>query len=173
MISVRTDIAVLIKMNVCPTTDMDRVRSELSLSYLPPDKVKVMLECVLQDKCTNMDGYYHCSCPGRPGTRLSSDRHSCEEIDMCEQDNGGCSHTCTSTHGQVNFFQLVLGVFLYMKEPLRHPYISDQVYCSCPTGEQLGDDWKTCRAPPQCPEVHTEIVFPDLQHFFPISRTPI
>ena len=113
-----------------------------------------------------MDGYYHCSCPGRPGTRLSSDRHSCEEIDMCEQDNGGCSHTCTSTHGQVNFFQLVSVVFLYMAEPLRHPYISDQVYCSCPTGEQLGDDWKTCRAPPQCPEVHTEIVFPDLQHFF-------
>ena len=113
-----------------------------------------------------MDGYYHCSCPGRPGTRLSSDRHSCEEIDMCEQDNGGCSHTCTSTHGQVNFFQLVLFVFLHMKEPLRRPYVSDQVYCSCPTGEQLGDDWKTCRAPPQCPEVHTEIVFPDLQHFF-------
>ena len=45
MISVRTDIAVLIKMNVCPTMDMDRVRSELSLSYLPPDKVKVMLMC--------------------------------------------------------------------------------------------------------------------------------
>ena len=64
------------------------------------------------------------------------------------------------------FFQLVLVVFLHMKEPLRRPHVSDQVYCSCPTGEQLGDDWKTCRAPRQCPEVHTEIVFPDLQHFF-------
>ena len=64
------------------------------------------------------------------------------------------------------FFQLVLVVFLHMKEPLRRPHVSDQVYCSCPTGEQLGDDWKTCRAPPQCPEVHTEIVFPDLLHFF-------
>ena len=62
-----------------------------------------MIASDMQDKCTNMDGYYHCSCPGRPGTRLAEDRHSCEEIDMCEENNGGCSHTCTSSHGQVNF----------------------------------------------------------------------
>ena len=58
---------------------------------------------------------------------------------------------------------LVVSVFfLHQKDPfllvLFYLHINDlfdacdQVYCSCPTGEQLGDDWKTCRAPPQCPE---------------------
>ena len=166
MISVRTDIAVLIKMNVCPTMDMDRVRSELSLSYLPPDKVKVMLMCT-SGQVHEYGRLLPLLVPRPTGNTsllgsslVRGDRHVRTRQRRLQ------SHLHILPWTGQPFFQLVLVVFLHMKEPLRRPHVSDQVYCSCPTGEQLGDDWKTCRSPPQCPEVHTEIVFPDLQHFF-------
>ena len=55
-----------------------------------------------QDTCTNTEGSFHCSCEGLPGTRLASDQKSCEEIDLCEQNNGGCSHDCHTSYGQVS-----------------------------------------------------------------------
>ena len=36
--------------------------------------------------------------------------HSCQEEDMCRQDNGGCSHTCHSNQGQVRPFLLPYAV---------------------------------------------------------------
>lgn len=83
-----------------------------------------MNECILrnghglcQDKCINTWGGYKCSCE-RPGTQLANDKHTCEETDECSINNGGCSHTCLSTVGQV--------------------------FCICPDGWILDDDWKTC-----------------------------
>ena len=55
-----------------------------------------------QDTCTNTEGSFHCSCEGLPGTRLASDQKTCEEIDLCEQNNGGCSHDCHTSYGQVS-----------------------------------------------------------------------
>ena len=52
------------------------------------------------------------------GTRLSSDGHTCEDLDECKVNNGGCSHGCLSTLGYV--------------------------FCTCPAGYLLDDDWKTC-----------------------------
>ena len=48
--------------------------------------------------CTNLPGGYQCSClPGYTGTHNST----CEDIDECLVDNGGCSHTqlCVNTPG--------------------------------------------------------------------------
>ena len=56
-----------------------------------------------QDTCTNAEGSFHCSCEGLPGTRLASDQKTCEEIDLCEQNNGGCSHDCHTSYGQPVF----------------------------------------------------------------------
>ena len=64
-------------------------------------------ECLLrgghgpcQDTCYNSLGGYTCSCENLKGTQLSQDGHSCEEIDLCSINNGGCSHTCHSTIGK-------------------------------------------------------------------------
>ena len=38
---------------------------------------------------------------GLPGTQLSSDGKTCKEIDLCEELNGGCSHDCHTSYGQV------------------------------------------------------------------------
>ncbi|XP_065087472.1 uncharacterized protein LOC135709178 [Ochlerotatus camptorhynchus] len=82
-------------------------------------------ECLLrnghgpcQDTCINTWSGYRCSCSGLPGTRLSDDGHSCEDIDECTVNNGGCSHTCLNTLGRA--------------------------FCVCPEGYMLDDDWKTC-----------------------------
>ncbi|XP_055531345.1 uncharacterized protein LOC129722123 isoform X2 [Wyeomyia smithii] len=82
-------------------------------------------ECLLrnghgpcQDTCINTWSGYRCSCAGLPGTRLSQDGHSCEDIDECTVNNGGCSHTCLNTLGRA--------------------------FCVCPEGYMLDDDWKTC-----------------------------
>ncbi|XP_058832942.1 uncharacterized protein LOC131690887 [Topomyia yanbarensis] len=82
-------------------------------------------ECLLrnghgpcQDVCINTWSGYRCSCAGLPGTRLSQDGHSCEDIDECTVNNGGCSHTCLNTLGRA--------------------------FCVCPEGFMLDDDWKTC-----------------------------
>ncbi|KAL9701971.1 hypothetical protein quinque_005412 [Culex quinquefasciatus] len=82
-------------------------------------------ECLLrnghgpcQDTCINTWSGYRCSCMGLPGTRLGDDGHSCEDIDECTVNNGGCSHTCLNTLGRA--------------------------FCVCPEGFMLDDDWKTC-----------------------------
>jgi Coagulation Factor Xa inhibitory site len=63
-------------------------------------------------------GSYTCTCDSLPGTRLAEDRHSCEDVDECGLNNGGCSHTCLNTLGRA--------------------------FCVCPEGWMLDDDWKTC-----------------------------
>jgi hypothetical protein len=82
-------------------------------------------ECLLrnghgpcQDSCRNLPGSYECSCEGIPGTRLAADNHTCEDMDECARDNGGCSHSCLNT----------LSSF----------------FCLCPPGLMLGDDYRTC-----------------------------
>ncbi|KAG5677773.1 hypothetical protein PVAND_007504 [Polypedilum vanderplanki] len=82
-------------------------------------------ECLLrgghgpcQDRCLNKLGGYTCTCENLKNTQLSKDGHSCEEIDLCSVDNGGCSHTCHSSIGQT--------------------------FCTCPMGFKLDIDWKTC-----------------------------
>jgi fibulin 1/2 len=71
-----------------------------------------------------VEGFYTCDCSGLPGTRLAADKHSCEPEDLCNTNNGGCSHTCLSLHGQA--------------------------FCSCPSGLELADDWRTCRDVNEC-----------------------
>lgn len=83
-------------------------------------------ECLLnnghgpcQDTCENSWGSYKCSCDGLSGTRLTYNLHSCEDAGKCSINNGECSHKCLTTNGRV--------------------------YCLCPDGFVLGDDWKTCQ----------------------------
>jgi len=90
-------------------------------------------ECLLrnghgpcQDTCNNTMPGYQCSCDGLPGTRLSSDQHSCEDAGECARNNGGCSHRCLATLGRV--------------------------FCFCPDGYLLDDDWKTCKG--NCSVLH-------------------
>lgn len=63
-------------------------------------------ECLLrnghgacEDKCVNTVGAYTCSCENLKGTKLSKDGHSCEPVEVCSLNNGGCSHTCHDTIG--------------------------------------------------------------------------
>lgn len=63
-------------------------------------------ECLLrnghggcQDTCVNTVGAYTCSCENLKGTKLSKDGHSCEPVEICSINNGGCSHTCHDTIG--------------------------------------------------------------------------
>ena len=69
---------------------------------------------------------------GIPGTILShSDKHSCEDMNGCLNNNGGCSHRCIDSYGQV--------------------------FCLCPDGYLLDNkDWKTCNDINECedPEKH-------------------
>ena len=64
------------------------------------------------------EGSYECSCENIPGTKLSSDNHTCVNLNECDVISAGCSHACI--------------------------LLSDVTYCTCPDGFELGDDWKTC-----------------------------
>lgn len=87
-------------------------------------------ECLLnngrgpcQDTCQNYIGGYECLCSRLPGTVLSEDNHTCQDVGPCGVDNAGCSHTCLSTNGRI--------------------------FCLCPVGFMLRDDWKTCQGTSQ------------------------
>lgn len=67
-----------------------------------------------QDTCSNSLGGYTCSCENLKGTQLSQDGHSCEEIDLCSINNGGCSHTCQSTIGKWFFGIDICMMFLFI-----------------------------------------------------------
>lgn len=54
-----------------------------------------------QDECQNTVGSYKCSCGNLKGTILAKDEHSCEQIDSCSVNNGGCSHICLDTIGNI------------------------------------------------------------------------
>ncbi|XP_068220454.1 LOW QUALITY PROTEIN: uncharacterized protein [Palaemon carinicauda] len=93
-------------------------------------------ECLLrnghgpcQDTCTNTEGGYICSCDSIPGTHLGADNHTCEDVDECAINNGGCSHICLNTFGQI--------------------------FCTCPEGFIMAMDWKTCEDINECD--HEEI----------------
>ncbi|XP_024946338.1 uncharacterized protein LOC107272587 isoform X2 [Cephus cinctus] len=97
-------------------------------------------ECLLnnghgpcQDTCRNLEGSYQCSCEGIPDTILSIDKHTCQDANPCSIDNAGCSHTCLSTMGRV--------------------------FCLCPDGFMLEDDWKTCQDIDECsvPDLQAEV----------------
>ena len=64
----------------------------------------------------DIDGTYECSCDS--GYVLGSDGHSCQDIEECSVDNGGCDHTC---HEELGSF-----------------------YCSCRDGYELASDNKGC-----------------------------
>ncbi|XP_017760225.1 PREDICTED: uncharacterized protein LOC108550842 isoform X1 [Eufriesea mexicana] len=97
-------------------------------------------ECLLnnghgpcQDTCRNTIGGYECSCDGLQDTVLSADNHTCQDAGPCSVNNAGCSHTCLSTMGRV--------------------------FCLCPDGFILEDDWKTCQDVDECaqPDLQTEM----------------
>ncbi|XP_011298648.1 uncharacterized protein [Fopius arisanus] len=86
-----------------------------------------------QDRCRNTEGGYICSCEGLPGGVLSADNHTCQTAGHCSDNNAGCSHTCLSTAGRI--------------------------FCLCPDGFVLQDDWKTCQDIDECAvaELQTEV----------------
>ncbi|XP_072756979.1 uncharacterized protein [Anoplolepis gracilipes] len=100
-------------------------------------------ECLLnnghgpcQDTCRNLIGGYKCSCEGLRDASLAADNHTCEldrHTGPCSVNNAGCSHTCLSTMGRV--------------------------FCLCPDGFILEDDWKTCQDVDECsvPDLQTEL----------------
>ncbi|XP_077255902.1 uncharacterized protein LOC143893914 isoform X1 [Temnothorax americanus] len=89
-----------------------------------------------QDTCRNLVGGYECSCEGLQDASLAADNHTCERdrhTGPCSVNNAGCSHTCLSTMGRV--------------------------FCLCPDGFMLEDDWKTCQDVDECsvPDLQTEL----------------
>ncbi|XP_057330367.1 uncharacterized protein LOC130670825 isoform X1 [Microplitis mediator] len=86
-----------------------------------------------QDICQNLEPGYLCGCDGLPGTSLSADNHTCLNTSPCAINNAGCSHTCLSTVGRV--------------------------FCLCPDGFMLQDDWKTCQDIDECavPDLQNEV----------------
>ncbi|XP_023247772.1 uncharacterized protein LOC106644374 [Copidosoma floridanum] len=100
-----------------------------------------------EDTCRNVAGGYFCSCEGLPMATLAPDNHMCQEppattardtgdgVDgsLCNYDNAGCSHTCLASMGRV--------------------------FCLCPYGFMLEDDWKTCQDVDECavPDLQTEV----------------
>ena len=94
---------------------------------LPLPRFPDVNECLLnnghgpcEDTCRNLEGSYACACDGLSGTKLASDNHTCrDDVGQCTINNAGCSHTCLTTMGRV--------------------------FCLCPDGFVLADDWKTCQ----------------------------
>lgn len=86
-----------------------------------------------QDTCRNTIGGYECSCEGLQDTLLSADNHTCQDAGPCSVNNAGCSHTCLSTMGRV--------------------------FCLCPDGFILEDDWKTCQGNRIRPALTTFVAF--------------
>lgn len=77
-----------------------------------------------QGACHNLEGGYECSCADIPGYKLAADNHTCEDIDECALNNANCSHLCLNTPGSV--------------------------FCLCPDGFYLTNDWKTCQGKCLC-----------------------
>ena len=50
-----------------------------------------------QHTCQNTEGSFHCTCD--EGYELSSDGYSCDDINECNQQNGGCEFGCRNTVG--------------------------------------------------------------------------
>ena len=82
-----------------------------------------------QDTCVNTEGSFQCSCENIPGTKLDTDDRNCVEIDLCEENNGGCSHECLTSYGQS--------------------------FCMCPDGYKLDVDYKTCVDTDECESMET------------------
>ena len=77
-----------------------------------------------QDTCVNTEGGFQCSCDNIPGTTLDTDGNNCVEIDLCQENNGNCSHECLTSYGQS--------------------------FCTCPEGYKLDIDYKTCIDTDEC-----------------------
>ncbi|XP_033202569.2 uncharacterized protein LOC117163931 isoform X3 [Bombus vancouverensis nearcticus] len=126
--------------HVCKEVDGRPVCSCYKGFRLEDDKCIDINECLLnnghgpcQDTCRNTIGGYECSCDGLQDTVLSADNHTCQDAGPCSVNNAGCSHTCLSTMGRV--------------------------FCLCPDGFILEDDWKTCQDVDECaqPDLQTEM----------------
>ncbi|XP_038072733.1 sushi, von Willebrand factor type A, EGF and pentraxin domain-containing protein 1-like isoform X11 [Patiria miniata] len=80
-------------------------------------------ECVesniCQGQCTNTWGSYNCRCT-ESGYRLAADRHSCEDIDECQNSRShDCQHACVNVPGTYR--------------------------CDCPPGNILMPDGRSCQ----------------------------
>ncbi|XP_076386443.1 uncharacterized protein LOC100882272 isoform X2 [Megachile rotundata] len=126
--------------HVCKEVDGRPVCSCYKGFRLEDDKCVDINECLLnnghgpcQDTCRNTIGGYECSCDGLRDSILSADNHTCQDSGPCSINNAGCSHTCLSTKGRV--------------------------FCLCPDGFILKDDWKTCQDVDECvqPDLQTEM----------------
>ena len=59
------------------------------------DECDEMTEC--QHTCQNTEGSFHCTCD--EGYELASDGYSCNDINECQEWNGGCEFGCRNTIG--------------------------------------------------------------------------
>jgi len=50
-----------------------------------------------QNHCQELESGYRCYCPA--GYKLAADGYSCQDINECNVNNGGCNHGCTNTVG--------------------------------------------------------------------------
>ncbi|XP_031838219.1 uncharacterized protein LOC116429422 isoform X2 [Nomia melanderi] len=125
---------------ICKQIDGKPVCSCYKGFRLEDNKCVDINECLLnnghgpcQDTCRNTIGSYQCSCDGLQDSVLSADNHTCQDAGPCSVNNAGCSHTCLSTMGRV--------------------------FCLCPDGFILEDDWKTCQDVDECvqPDLQTEM----------------
>ena len=80
-------------------------------------------------KCNDTDGSYTCDC--RSGYRLSNDGKTCEDIDECLSENGGCAHSCIN-------------------------YTDGSYECTCDDGFTLDGNGKTCTDIDECETMRTK-----------------